>query len=91
MSEPRNRSQGDRPLAILVTALDEHREQVMAIPGVNGCGVGFAELGEEERIVIRITVSSPRTVEEVQRKVAQLLGDCPVETVYQPIPQAGVA
>ena len=83
----RETSQQAEQAARLSALLHERRDELESVAGVVAAGVGFAAGGEG--VVIQVFVGSPSLVDEVQRQVADQLGEgTPVETVFMPTPAA---
>ena len=75
----------------LSAILDEHRDTVLQIPDVTGCGIGLSVKGKPDRIVIQVYTASKSHVDAIQNKVNEIFKEHPVEAVYMPIPNAGLA
>jgi hypothetical protein len=67
---------------ILTAILDEHRDTISSLPGVQRSGIGFSELGDPEQIIIQIYIYSKMHFEELERKLKDIFRGYPVEVIY---------
>lgn len=72
----------------LSAILDKQREQLESISRVVGTGIGYSARGDGSQIVMQVFVESPDLVDEVHKRVVNIIGNgVPVETVFLPIPK----
>ena len=72
------------PTAELTARLKRHEAVLLALPGVTGCGIGFAAGGD--RPVIQVFVASAAVKAEVTRAAATVLGSGAFDVVVMPPP-----
>lgn len=82
MTSEQNSKKTEAQVNKLSAKLDEHREIVSSLPGVHGCGVGFSELGDPEKIVIQIYIFSKVHFEDHERRIKELFEGYPLEVIY---------
>ena len=72
----------------LSAVLDQQHEQLESISRVVGTGIGYSARGDGSLIVVQVFVESPDRVDEVQKRVVNIIGNgIPVETVFLPTPK----
>jgi hypothetical protein len=86
-NNPDARESSEKAVRNLTTRLQQHEAALLAVPGVNGCGVGLAADGSGHP-VIQVFVSDGRRVAEVQAAARNILGAARVEVVVMPLPSA---
>lgn len=66
--------------------LERHREQLHALPGVSGTGLGFRTSGSRE-VVVQVFVRPGTDTQALASTVRSLLGTAAVEIVSMPTPE----
>ena len=82
MTSDKNSKNTESQANKLSAILDEHREMVSSLPGVQRCGIGFSELGDPEQIVIQIYIFSKEHFEELERRLKEIFKGYPLEVIY---------